>query len=172
MRFKVDIKPLEELRGHMVDAQRAMDAMAKEEVNRIADRHLARCKKGTAVGMSPDSPTLQPSWQRSGVVASGDCAATADVFNPTEYASYYEYGHRQQVGRVVFIPLRQGDRRYGQVAKEVKSGKHAGECGIFLRLKSPYVKGAFVMTDSEEKAQQELNAAAKRIEKRIREAFK
>ncbi len=48
-----------------------------------------------------------------------------------------------------------------------KSGKHKGQWGIWIRLKKPYVKGAFVMTSSEKKVQLELDRAAQRIEASI-----
>lgn len=151
--------------------EKELETAARQEVNRIADRHLARCKQNTAVGDSPDSPTLRNRWDRSGVrkVAGG---FEAEVFNPVEYASHYEFGHRQTPGRVIFIELRSGGQKYGIKARQIKSGPNAGKWGIYLRLKQPYVKGAFVMTDSEKVAQRELDAAARRMDERIRGRLK
>lgn len=70
-------------------------------------------------------------------------------------------------GRIIFIELRPGESVYGYPAREVKSGKFAGQWGVTLRLKKAYVKGAFVMTESEWQAQRELDAAAGRIAKQI-----
>lgn len=142
-------------------------AQGTVELNAIADRHLARCKENTATGTSPDSPTLGPAWDRSGVIETIG-GLQAEVFNPKDYASYYEYGHRQRPGRLVFIELRPGASKYGRAAELQKSGKHKGQWGIWIRLKKPYVKGAHIMTDSEKKAQKELDGAARRIEETIR----
>lgn len=137
-----------------------------EELNKITDRHLARVIKNTDVGDSPDSPSLRNAWERTPVIKLSD-KVVAEVINPLEYASFYEYGHRQQVGRVVFIELTAGAKKYGQVAKLQKNGKY----GIFIRLKKPFVKGRFVLTTSEEQAQKEIDLALKRVETQIKEAF-
>lgn len=141
-------------------------SVMKQELNTITDRHLSRVIKNTDVGDSPDSPTLRNAWDRTEVVSVKQ-KVKSEVFNNTEYASYYEYGHRQQVGRVVFIELSAGTHKYGQVAKLQKNGKS----GIFIRLKKPFVKGKFVVTKSEEMAQKELDYAAKKISKIIEEGY-
>lgn len=164
MTLEAYIRQLSTLPGELKD-------MARGDLNRITDRHLARCKENTAVGDSPYSPTLRSRWDRSGVRDTGNGLA-AQVFNPVEYASYYEFGHRQTPGRVVFIELRAGGQKYGIPARLVKSGPNAGKWGIYLKLKNPYVKGAFIMTDSEKLAQRELDAAALRMEERIRGRLK
>lgn len=146
--------------------QQLLDDLAEAQINKITDRHLARIKKNTAVGDSPDSPTLSSRWDRSGVHFMSD-GVYAEVFNPTKYAAYYEYGHRQAPGRIIFIELRAGQEKYGYPAQLVKKGKHAGKWGIFLKLVKPFVKGSFVMTNSEAKAQRELDAAAKKISRAI-----
>lgn len=151
--------------------EKELEAVARQEVNRIADRHLARCKQNTAVGDSPDSPTLRNRWDRNGVRKAAG-GFQAEVFNPVEYASHYEFGHRQTPGRVVFIELRPGGQKYGIKARQIKSGPNAGKWGIYLKLKQPYVKGAFIMTDSEKVAQRELDAAARRMDERIRGRLK
>lgn len=151
--------------------EKELESLARQDVNRIADRHLARCKQNTAVGDSPDSPTLRNRWDRSGVHKAAG-GIEAEVFNPVDYASHYEFGHRQTPGRVIFIELRSGGQKYGIKARQVKSGPNAGKWGIYLRLKQPYVKGAFIMTGSEKKAQAELDAAALRMDERIRRRLK
>ncbi len=162
----IDTKPFREYQNRLKGTKKLIRDLSAAELNRITDRHLARCKKGTPVGISPDSPTLRDRWDRSGVQDTPDGVMT-EVFNPTEYAAYWEFGHRQTPGRVVFIELSPGQSVYGRPAREVKKGKHAGKWGVTLRLKKSYVKGAFIMTDSEKQAQRELDAAAKRIFKQI-----
>ena len=169
--IRIDPKGLKQLRSNLQEVKSFAEALAKEEVNRITDRHLARVVKNTPAGDSPDSPTLKNKWDRSGVINTVDGVA-AEVFNPTDYASYFEFGHRQKPGRFVFIELTPGAEKYGQRAREITKGKHAGKWGIFIKLKNSFVKGRFVLTDSEEKANKELEAAAKRISKKIQEALK
>jgi len=166
----IDPKPYKEYAKKLKKSQEAAKAQARMELNAIADRHLARCRDNTATGSSPDSPTLGPAWDRSGVIETIG-GLQAEVFNPKDYASHYEFGHRQEPGRLVFIELRPGESKYGYAAQLVKSGKHKGQWGIWIRLKKPYVKGAFVMTDSEKKAQKELDAAARHIQETIRKGL-
>ncbi|MEG0839857.1 MAG: HK97 gp10 family phage protein [Hydrogenoanaerobacterium sp.] len=162
----LDPQPFREYLRKLSSAHERIKGMSEAAVNRAADRHLARCKKNTAVGTSPYSPTLRLRWDRSNVHFMSN-GVFAEVFNPAEYAAYYEYGHRQKPGRLIFIEMRPGETKYGRAAKKTKSGKW----GIYMRLKKSYVKGAFVMTDSEEKAQKELDNAVKRIEAEIRGSF-
>lgn len=162
----IDTKPFKEYREKLKRSRELLRPLMEAELNRAAVRHLARCKKGTPVGISPDSPTLRDRWDRSGVRITPD-GVIAEVFNPTEYAAFWEFGHRQTPGRIIFIELRPGESVYGYPAREVKSGKFAGQWGVTLRLKKAYVKGAFVMTESEWQAQRELDAAAGRIAKQI-----
>lgn len=84
---------------------------------------------------------LRRSWQIGNVVRNGN-SYEIEVFNDAEYASYVEYGHRQQSGR--YVPA---------LGKKLKAG---------------WVKGRFMMTISE----MELRAQAPAIvEKRLREYF-
>ena len=170
MKITLDTRPFT---AHIYKLKRLRDQLKAEtekELNRVTDRHLARVKENTAVGDSPYSPTLRNNWDRSGVHFMAD-GVYSEVFNLTEYAAYYEYGHRQTPGRLVFIELAPGQEKYGQAAREIKKGKHAGKWGIYIRLKKPFVKGSFVMTDSEKKAQPELDAAMRRLEAFIRKGL-
>jgi len=167
---EIDTEPFREYVRKLEQTRDTIRNQPRQEVNRITDRHLARCKRKTAVGTSPDSPTLRSRWDRSGVRKTGG-GYEADVFNPVEYASYYEYGHRQTPGRIIFIELRPGGQKYGIQARQIKNGPNAGKWGIYLRLKKPYVKGSFVMTESEKQAQKELDAAAKRLENMLKKAL-
>lgn len=163
----IDPKPYKEYAKKLKRAKEKARAQARIELSSITDRHLARCVDNTATGSSPDSPTLSLAWDRSGVVETAK-GLQAEVFNPKDYASHYEYGHRQTPGRLIFIELRPGMSKYGRAAALVKTGKHKGKWGIWLRLKKSYVKGAYVMTDSEKKAQKELDGAALRLQDIIR----
>lgn len=71
---------------------------------------------------------------------------TVTVINPVHYASYVEFGHRQQPGR--YIPA------------------------LGKSLKERWVKGRYMLTISEEKIRQKSPAwIAKELEKLLREAF-
>lgn len=166
----IDPAPFKDFLRKLQATRDAVRGMEIAEVNRVADRHLARCKKNTDVGDSPYSPQLRLGWERSGAVDTGN-GAQAEVYNAVNHAAFYEFGHRQTPGRVIFIEMRPGQSKYGYAAKQVKSGRHAGQWGIFLRLKKSFVKGKFVMTDSEKNAQVELDRAARKIERRIWEGF-
>lgn len=157
MRIHIDTKPFLDFITALEGVQAIIDSMGKAEVNKVTDRHLARIKRNTDVGDSPYSPTLRNTWDRSQVHVLSD-AIYAEVFNPTHYAPYYEYGHRQTPGRLVFIELAPGQEKYGRPAIQV-----GDKWGIFIKLQKPFVKGKFVMTDSEEIAQKELDASARRI---------
>lgn len=170
MRISMDTRPFRQFIGKMKTTQRLLDGETEKQMNRVTDRHLARVKKNTDVGDSPYSPTLRNAWDRSGVHFMSD-GVYSEVFNPTEYGPSYEFGHRQTPGRLVFIELAPGQQKYGQAAREIKKGKHQGKWGIYIRLKKPFVKGKFVMTDSETKAQAELDAACRRIEAMIRKGL-
>lgn len=165
--MSLDTAPFREYAKRMKATLDQMSGEMSQELNRITDRHYARCVKNTPVGMSPLSPQLRNAWDRSGVMRVQG-GLQSEVFNTAEHAPYYEFGHRQTPGRLVFIELRPGAQLYGQAARKVRSGKHAGKWGITIRLKKSFVKGAFVMTDSEKKAQRELDAATRRLVQGIR----
>ncbi len=69
---------------------------------------------------------LRKSWTIKSVEKQGD-VYICEVINPKEYASYYEYGHRQEPGR--FVP---------QIGK---------------KLKNAWVEGKFILTISEKEIQ-------------------
>lgn len=167
----IDPAPFLAYAQKMRSARYAADALMRSELNTATDRHLGRCKKNTPVGVGPDSPTLRDRWDRSGVHGMAD-GLYSEVFNTAHYAAYWEFGHRQKPGRVIFIELSPGGSVYGRPAVQVKKGKLAGKWGVSLMLKKNYVKGRFVMTDSEKKAKRGLDAAVRRIEASIRGALK
>lgn len=82
-----------------------------------------------------------------------------------EYASHVEYGHKQKVGRLVFIELRRNSVKYGRKARKQKDGRY----GIWVRLTKPYVKGVFMLTKSEVIAEKEILKASNRVDKIIKD---
>lgn len=170
MRIKVDVSELKAFKKQLEAARDEVTREKSHEVNRLTDRHLARCVKNTAVGDSPDSPNLRDQWARSGVQNIGG-ETFAEVYNTADYAPFYEFGHRQTPGRRIFIELKPGASKYGRTAQQQKSGPYAGRWGIFIVLKSPRVKGSYVMTDSEAQAEKESDAAARRIAGKFEKRF-
>lgn len=82
--------------------------------------------------------TLRRNWLCDFNVTRNGKEYTVSVYNPTEYAIYVEYGHRQQVGRFV-----------GALGKRLKKG---------------WVEGRFMMTESVIEMEQQ---APKLIEKEL-----
>ena len=150
-------------------AMRDLDAGARSGMNRVTGRHLERYVDNLPVGRSPTSPEAREQAARRPVTKVGD-DYVSEVHNTAPYAGYLEEGHRQgAVGRVIFIELREGiTTAYGQSARR---NKKTGKWGIFLRLKSPYVRGTYAMRNSEMIAQKELDRLAARLLKRLQEAL-
>jgi hypothetical protein len=148
---------LEDYAARMEQIIKGADAELRQGLNRITDRHLERYQQNIPVGLSPSSPEAREQAARSPVVKEGD-DFVSEVYNTAMHAGWLEEGHRQgAVGKLIFIELRAGIvTAYGQEAKMHKNGKY----GIFLRLKSPRVKGNWALRDSEIKAQRELDRFA------------
>lgn len=96
---RMNVKGLKELQKQlegMKDSEVLMQDCAKE----LAARLLARVKKSdrTPVGQYPPESgkiggTLRRGWKTGEIEKIGD-TYRIEVFNPVEYASYVEYGHR------------------------------------------------------------------------------
>lgn len=124
---KTDFKKLKKL-PHLVeeDYKNAL----KRVLLKVAEYTIAEAKKNTTVGVYEPykgrngeliktgmvGGTLRNAWTRTEVFETKN-TYRVDVFNPIEYAQYYEYGHRQTPGR--YVP---------QIGK---------------RLKAQFVKGRF-----------------------------
>lgn len=129
---KVDIKGLEKFRDKLeqIDVQEFCEAAAKE----LASRLLRKVTERTPVGdygkvIDSDAKTggtLRRGWttqSRNIRVEKRGSNYVVELINPTEYASYVEYGHRQEPGR--YVPA------------------------IGKRLKKGWVEGQFMLTISE-----------------------
>jgi hypothetical protein len=99
----------------------------------IALRLLRKAIKRTPV----EEGTLRRNWNIASVEEAGN-GYEVTVFNPMEYASYVEFGHRQEPGR--YVPA------------------------IGKRLKKSWVQGQFFLTKSEIELEREL---PKIIEKKL-----
>ena len=158
---KVDYRKLNKLRDNLEQFQKVdMEAFCTQMSKELAARLLRKVKKRTPVGEyetisyttkdgrtytfneGMSGGTLRNSWKISEVVYRGG-EYRVTVYNPQKYASYIEYGHRQEVGR--FVP---------QIGKRLKSG---------------WVEGQFMMKISEEEIQ---SMAPALLEKRLKEKLK
>jgi len=159
---KVDYKELEKLRDNLEKLQQIdMDAFCSKMSKELAARLLRRVKQRTPVGQyevityttkdgrtftfndGKSGGTLRNNWKVATSVNQNGHVYEIEVFNPIEYASYVEYGHRQRVGR--FVP---------QIGKRLKTG---------------WVEGKFMLKISEEEVQ---NLAPKLLEKKLNEMLK
>lgn len=136
------------------------DAFCRSCATELAQRLLRKVTKRTPAGsyeviqyVKKDGSTLtynegrnggnlRRSW-KIGIVEKQGNQYVIEVYNPVEYASYVEYGHRQEPGR--FVP-------------------HIGK-----RLKSSWVPGQFFLTISEKEIQK---AAPAILEKKLYDFLK
>ena len=86
--------------------------------------------------------TLKRGWKVGEIVRKGDLYEI-EVYNPVEYSTYVEYGHRQQPGR--YVPA------------------------LGKRLKSSWVEGKFMLTISVQEVETQSRAL---IERRVMEELK
>ncbi len=128
------------------------DAFCRDMAGEIAGRLLAKAVKRTPVGQAPpyateeaksaywsgyQGGTLRRAWTILPIEKQGG-SYTVTVVNPTEYASYVEYGHRQTPGR--YVPA------------------------LGKRLKASWVPGKFMLTISTQEVESQ---APKLLEKRL-----
>lgn len=156
---KFDAKDLKKFQKELERMDKNVDAFVQSCTKELAARLLRMVVKRTPVGDYSDTydleddgenkflvmsdkegGTLRDAWTSSEVRKEG-ANYVIEITNPSEYASYVEYGHRQQPGR--YVPA------------------------IGKRLKKGWVKGHLMMTISE----QELQGMAPRILERKIEKF-
>lgn len=94
----------------------------------MAFRFEAKVKNRTPVG-DVDGGTLRANWKVGSVTKKGS-SYLIEVYNPTAYAAFVEYGHRQTPGR--FVPA------------------------IGKRLKNSWVEGSFMATISAKELEREM----------------
>ena len=140
MRGRVKKFGLEELRNRIEAlTEEDRDAFFKEAANTLGNAVMGKARELTPVGDYSDrlppynnvvGGTLRDSWKMTPVVKHRN-GYLVQVQNPIEYASYVNYGHRQNVGQ--FIPP------YGK------------------RAKKPFIKGQYML----ERAEMQTNPQAK-----------
>ena len=155
MKAKVDISEL-------IEFQKKLEALEETDktdflrklTNEAAMRLLEKVRPRTPTGEYPaDSGktggTLKRGWAAKTAIKPLEVqklgratVVTVRIINPVKYASYVEYGHRQQPGR--FVPA------------------------IGKRLKKGWVDGHFMLTKSEMELEQELPGI---IERKLKKLF-
>lgn len=142
MRGRVRNFGLEELRNRIEALTKEdRDAFFKEATNTLGNAVMGKARELTPVGDYSDrfppynnvvGGTLRDSWKMTPVEKSGN-VYLVKVQNPVEYASYVNYGHKQNVGQ--FIPPYR------------------------KRAKKPFIKGQYML----EKAEMQTNPQAKAL---------
>ena len=158
-----DFEELKKLELQISRAANAdFDAFCVEMSKELAARFLAKVKKRTPVGVQPEQGTLtdeeysaywgsytggtlRRGWTIGNITKKPN-GYEIEIINPTEYASYVEFGHRQKPGR--FVP---------QIGKA---------------LKKSWAPGKFMMTITEQEIQNMAPALIqKRFEKFLRQVM-
>lgn len=161
-KVKLDYKELEEFKKQLqkVTTDEQIELFLQSCAKELAARLLAKVIKRTPVGdydtkfTGKIGGTLRRGWT-GGVNQNGTSYAQSlpvrkvgtdyviEVINPVEYASYVEFGHRQEVGR--FVPA------------------------IGKKLVQPWVEGQFMLTISEDEIR---NSAPQILEKKLNNYLK
>lgn len=96
---KVNFKGLEKFAEQLNNLEQSqLDQFSESAIKELAARLLRKVKLRTPVGQYPKSTgkkggTLRREWT-VGEVVKTDGGYTIEIINPTEYASYVEFGHR------------------------------------------------------------------------------
>ena len=140
---KVDDKQLQQFSQKLEQLQQVdVDQFCREMAKELAARLLRKAVKRTPV----DTGTLEPRWTTTPLGKTG-VEYRIDVINPTEYAIYVEYGHRQTPGR--YVP---------QIGKRLKEG---------------WVKGRFMLTISVQELEHQMpSLLEKKLYAKLKEALK
>lgn len=139
---RADFEQLKRLNARLERLSRVdFDGFCRTAAKDLAGRLLSKVKKRTPVVYG----TLRNAWAVLPVGRRGD-HYTAVVLNNLRYASYVEYGHRQQPGR--FIPGYWEGERF-VYAPGAKGG---------MVLKDSWVKGRFMLTISTQELEQQAPA--------------
>lgn len=149
-----DLKKFRERLEQLEKGQR--DRFYEDAIKELAARFLTLVKKGTPV----QHGSLRNAWTVEPIVRKGN-SLVAVISNSLEYASYVEFGHRQQPGR--FIPGEWKGPRLFEYDPNAKTG---------MVLQKAWVPGKHMMTI----AQQDLEKMApgllqKKLERFLREAI-
>lgn len=152
---KLDYKELQKLREQLdkVANESQVDEFLKSCSKELAARLLAKVIKRTPSvdgvlrrGWTGEKSGDATKYAQSLPVSKEGSDFVIEIINPVYYASYVEFGHRQEVGR--FVPA------------------------IGKRLKKGWVEGKFMLTISEEEIRKSApKILEKKLEKYLKECF-
>ena len=141
-KISLNFKYLKGLENYCEDLDKQFDIALKNTLIKASYKAVKYAKENTTVGSYEPykikgkliktglvGGQLRNSWTHSKIIG-GNGSYKSTVFNPIEYAQYYEYGHRQTPGR--YVP---------QIGKT---------------LKSPFVKGRYPLKKSMNKIESEI----------------
>ena len=135
---KADFKELKALQQRIEKLSKVdFDRFYTEAAKDIASRLLTKVKKRTPVIYG----TLRDAWAVLPIERQGD-QYVITVINGLQYASYVEYGHRQQPGRFIY-GYWEGNRFIHVPKKEAKARGIGG-----MTLSKSWVEGRFMLTIS------------------------
>lgn len=141
MMIEYNIDDLIKLRDNLQNFTVELDHIMRAILQEVALRALARVKELTPV----DEGLLRQSWMLTHFQKKGHTYEVT-LENNTEYASFVEYGHSQEVGR--YVPA------------------------LGKRLKEPWVFGKFMLTITMDEMEKEIDRMAEKIlEEKLREVF-
>lgn len=162
---KVDIRGLENFKKNIEKSlgSSQIDLFLESCAKELAARLLAKVIKRTPVGQYPASSgkkggTLRRGWTgeksqsasayaNSLTISRSGGVYTIEIVNPVEYASYVEFGHRQEPG--IFVPA---------IGKKLKEG---------------WVEGKFMLTISEQEIERDApKILENKLKKKLGECFK
>ncbi len=109
---KCDFKELKKFQKQL---QKFQDDELEKFLEACAKNLTARLLRNVKERTPSKTGVLRDSWEHGQIIKNGD-VYTIEITNPTEYASYVEYGHRQEVGR--FVPA---------IGKKLKKGWAQGK---------------------------------------------
>ena len=136
----VDFSEFEKFKNQLKNLEKELPAFEEGCAKELGARLLREVRQKTPVGIYPEESgkmggTLRRNWYVTDARRTSEGYAL-DVINNTEYASYVEDGHRQQVGR--YVPA------------------------IGKRLKQPWVEGKHMLKDSVDDIQSKADAIIER----------
>lgn len=151
--IKIDVKGFEELRTQITNLQKNIDEIMGYLTKDIAALLLRKVTKRTPVGnydhvlpeYKKNAGDLRRNWTVGEITRNGN-VYNIEVINPTEYASYVEFGHMQEPGR--FVPA------------------------LGKKLKKAWVPGRFMLTISENEIKNDLeNILSHRLKRALKRVY-
>lgn len=159
--MSMDYRQFEDLLDSFKQVQKQHEAFLRKFLTEMGMRALAQTKKLTPV----DTGNLRNRWELSQVYRNGDSLYIV-LFNPVEYASHIEDGHRQ---RKRFLPIKylEDSPANAKMVASIKQKYGDDVDGVMLQEK--WIPGHHMARISIAKIEREI---PKRYEKALRQFMK